>query len=86
MRAVMMTHVNEFGGAFHTLKGGFDNVVRFSDKGDYGAVGSLSGVDVEKLHFGRILYGIGNTFYNGHVAPFAEIGHAFDDLFHGKIW
>jgi hypothetical protein len=88
MCAMMMTHVDKLGSAFHALKGCFDNGVGLAYECDYSAVCGLAGINVKKLYVGSALYCVGYTFYYVHVAPFAEVGHAFYDLFHGNtgLW
>ena len=77
---VVLAHVDELSGLPHGLEGCFHDGSRFAHEGDDGAVGGLSGVDVEESDAFGVFY-LGGDLPDGfRVAPFAEIGHAFHDL------
>ncbi len=86
MGAVMLGHVDEFGGFLHHLIGGFEDGLGLADEGDDGAVGCLAGVDVEELH-AIDLFNLGSHLVDDiHVAAFADIRHAFNELFHDVLF
>ena len=76
-------HVDELGGTAHAAEGGFAYGVGLAHEGDDSAVGGLARVDVEEADAFDALDGVGDGFYGLFVAAFREVGHTFDDFFHG---
>ena len=82
MRSVMLAHVYEF----LRLRGSFESRpayrVRISHKRNHRAVGGFSRIHVENFYPFFRGYGGHNRVDYRLVAPFTEIGNAFDDSFH----
>ncbi len=85
MRPAVMAHVDKLGGTLHTPESCFYNCLRGPHKGDYRAVGGLAGVDIEELYPPCFGYGFDDAVDFLLVAPFAEIGHTFNQSFHHGI-
>ena len=79
---VVLGHVNELGGFLDDLVGGFEDGLGFTDEGDDGAVGGLTGVDIKEFDTFDLLNLGSDLIDDIHVAAFAYIGHAFNELFH----
>jgi hypothetical protein len=87
MGAVMYVHVDKLGGTLHTAESSLDHSLWLAHKCHYGAVGGFAGVYIEETDGFNALYGVAYLLDNGAVAPFAEIGHTFDNsFFHGVNW
>ena len=82
MCAVMLGHVDELGGFLDDLEGGFEDGLGLSYESDDSAVGGLAGVNVEEFDAIDLLNLGSNLIDNIHVAAFADIRHAFNELFH----
>ena len=80
MRAVVLSHVNQFAGFLHSLKSGLNHRCGVTDKSDHSAVGSLSRIHVQQFHAISAADDVGDLFDDVHVAALAEVGHAFHDL------
>ncbi len=86
MRPVVLAHINKFRSLAHGPEGGFDHGLGLAHESHHRAVGGLARVNVEKAHAFAVSDCIGNGFNHCLVAPFAEIGHTFDDsFFHGSL-
>ena len=83
--AVMLTHVDEFGGFLHHTEGGLASLLRLTHEGDDSAVGGGTRVDVEKFDTFNLLDFSGHLVDDIHVASFADIGDALNQLFHNYI-
>ena len=81
MGTMVLAHVYQLSGAFHCLEGGFHHWGGFTHKGDDGAVGGFSGVDIEEAYSLGAFYFSGYLLDDFRVAPFAEVGHTLHDLF-----
>ena len=79
---VVLAHVNEFGGFLHHTVSGFAHRLRLTHEGDDGAVGSHTGIHVQQLDAFHFLDFSGHLVNDILVAAFADIRHAFDELFH----
>ena len=80
--AVVLRHVDELGGFLDHLVGGLEDGLGLTDEGDDGAVGGLAGVYVEELDTFD-LFNLGSDLIDDiHVAAFAYIRHAFNELLH----
>ncbi len=80
--AVMLAHVNQLASLLHSQVGCLDNGLRRTHKGDHSAVGSLTGVYIEQFHALDLGDDASDLIDNVHVAPLAEVGHAFHELLH----
>ena len=82
MFAMMLAHVDELAGFLDGLESGFHDRIGLPYESHYGTVGGLSRVYVQELHAFDFFHFVGNLLDDRHVAPFAEVGHAFNDFFH----
>ena len=64
MLAGVLAHIDELGGLLHRPKRCFDYSLRRPHQGDHGSIGSLSGVDVQKLDLADGFYPIGYLLDN----------------------
>ena len=60
MRAVVPTHVDQFGRALHAAKCRFGHSLGFTHESHHSAVGSLAGVHVEQTNTLHALYSVGD--------------------------
>ena len=78
--AVVLAHVDEPGGFLHCPERGFDHRFRRSDEGDHRAVGGLARIDIQQRDALDSFDFVGDLLDDVQIAPFAEIGHALDEL------
>jgi hypothetical protein len=78
MIAFVKSHVDEFLSLLDRLERGFNNLVRRADKGDDGAVGRCSGINVEQRYSVDFFDLVSNLPNDSKVAAFAKIWHAFN--------
>ena len=64
------------------LIGGFEHGLGLADKSDDGAVGGLTGIDIEQFDTLDLFDLGGDLIDNIHVAALADIGHTFNKLLH----
>ena len=84
MSSVVLTHVNQLGGALYATECGFEYVNGFAYKSYYGAVCCLSRVNIKSFDALNTFYGISNIFNDTFIAPFTKVRYAFNQfLFHG---
>ena len=86
MGAVMLAHIYQFGGFLDHAIGGLASLLGLTDEGDDRAVGGLARIDVQQFHAFNFFDLGGDLVYDVHIAPFADIGHAFDKLFHRYLF
>ena len=83
--AMMLRHVDGFGGAFAGAEGCLDHRLRRADEGDDRAVGVFARIDVEQRHAADSLdLGHDAADHRG-IAPFGKIRHAFHQLAHVRL-
>ena len=82
MGAVVVAHVDEFSGFLHHAESGLASLLGLAHKGDDGAVGGLAGVHIKEFHTLDLLNLGGDLVNDIQVASFADLGDAFDKLFH----
>ena len=80
--SVMLSHINEFASAFHSLKSCLNYGFWAAHKSHHGAVGSLTWVHVEQFHTLSLANNVGYLINHVHVAALAKIGHAFNKSVH----
>ena len=85
MGAVVLAHVYQFGCLLHHSVSGFAHLLGLTDKGDDCAVGGGTRIDVEQLYAFDFLYLCSHLVDDIHVASLADVGYAFNKLFHGKF-
>ena len=78
MLSVVLPHVYDFRGLPDSGERGLDHGLGFAHEGDHGAVGGLSGVNVEDLDSACGFDGPDYLAYLLLVAPLAEVGDALD--------
>ena len=76
--AAVLGHVNEFGGLLDQPKRGLADDFRRPHERDDGSVGGFTGVDVQQTDSINGFYNTGYRFNHGRIAPFGNVGHAFD--------
>ncbi len=84
--AVVVAHVDKFGGFLHHTVGGFAHGLRLAYKSDNGAVGGGTRIHVQKFNAFNLLYLGSYLIDDVYVASFADIGNAFDYFFHFVFW
>jgi hypothetical protein len=80
MGTVMVAHVNEPAGRHNELERSFDDRVRLTNKGDDGAIGLDSGIDVEQLDARYRRSRLGDLVVDLRSPSFRYVRNAFDDL------
>ena len=81
MRAVVLRHVDQFGGLLHPFEGGLDDRLGLADESYDRTVGRLARVDVEQFDALDGFDRRRDLPDDVLVAALAEIGHAFYDTF-----
>ena len=81
MFALVLAHIDQFGSLLMARKAACTTGSGSPTKVTTVRLVALSGVDVEQLDAFYAFDFVGNLFDDVHVAPFAEVGHAFDELF-----
>lgn len=82
MSAMVVAHVDEFGSLLHHAESGFASLLGLAHESDDSTVGRCAGIDVKQFHTFNLLNLGSHLIDDIHVATFANIGHAFDKLFH----
>jgi hypothetical protein len=66
----MFTHIDQFRSLFDEPESRFDYRFGFSDKGDYGSVGALTGIDIQEFYTFNRLNDTGNGIDFRSVSSF----------------
>ena len=74
----VLAHVNEFSGFLHQPKCGLTNDFGRPHERDDGSVGGFAWIDIQQTDPLYGFYNTGYRFNNGGIAPFGNVGHAFD--------
>ena len=83
---VVLGHVDKLSGLLNHLISSLKHRLGFTYEGDDSTIGSLTRVDVKEFHTFHLLNLGSHLIDDIHVAPFADIGHAFNKLLHFFIF